>query len=296
MPAAAESRLGGFHAAAIWRAVIESGSVGCVSMRLEKPPATPARFQARRREYAAEYDNTIRDLTGVDLRLGREFPVDPAERGRIRRQSSGRIAGDVAGPRRKIPGGGPASRRSSCARIDPVSRSRPFPVVTETDRDKYCVQLHRRLLPAAPASTTPTTFWRPGGSGIGKNWESFDQRLCATSRMSAKSERDTWPGSGMQPNDPAAARTARWARSRRCGESYLLVFPSLLATRHRSRSTRLQTNPRPGSALRKTHRGASEQGVCQGHFRRQPAAGTVVEPIGSPACGCARAVTPIRPT
>src|SRR5262249_16805515 len=31
-----------------------------------------------RRLSNSEYDNTVRDLTGVDLRLTREFPVDPA--------------------------------------------------------------------------------------------------------------------------------------------------------------------------------------------------------------------------
>ena len=95
--------------------MLESGEMPADDARTQ--PTAPARAQAvawfrdlrtyevarnagdpgvvlARRLSNAEYNYTIRDLTGVDIRPTREFPVDPAERGRLRQL--GRVAGDVA--------------------------------------------------------------------------------------------------------------------------------------------------------------------------------------------------------
>jgi hypothetical protein len=85
----------------------------------------------------AEYDYTIRDLTGVDLRPAREFPVDPANQAGF----------DNSGESLVMP---PALLKKyfDAARLiaDHVVLKpegfvfAPHPVVTDTDRDKYCVQ------------------------------------------------------------------------------------------------------------------------------------------------------------
>ncbi|MEJ7636655.1 MAG: DUF1587 domain-containing protein [Singulisphaera sp.] len=69
--------------------------IGAVrSLKRRGTRATPAVLA--RRLSNAEYDHTIRDLTGVDLRPTKEFPVDPANGpGSTTRP----IARDVAGQR-----------------------------------------------------------------------------------------------------------------------------------------------------------------------------------------------------
>ena len=66
-----------------------------------------------RRLSNAEYNYTIRDLTGVDIRPTREFPVDPANPGRVRQ--FGRVAGDVAGPAEQVPGRRRAKSPTTCS-------------------------------------------------------------------------------------------------------------------------------------------------------------------------------------
>jgi hypothetical protein len=96
----------------------------------------PGRVLARRLSNA-EYDYTIRDLTGVDLRPTREFPVDPAN-----------AAGfDNSGESLTM---SPALLKKHLAAARSVADHlvlkpngfvfAPHPVVTDTDRDKYCVR------------------------------------------------------------------------------------------------------------------------------------------------------------
>ena len=90
-----------------------------------------------RRLSNAELDHTIRDLTGVDIRPAREFPVDPANEAGF----------DNSGESLSM---SPAlfKKHLAAARLvaDHVVLKphgfafAPYPVVTETDRDKYCVQ------------------------------------------------------------------------------------------------------------------------------------------------------------
>ncbi len=102
----------------------------------ERSAGDPGTVLARRLSNA-EYDYTIRDLTGVDIRPTREFPVDPANEagfdnsGESLAMSPARVqkyleaARLVAGHLVLKPEGFVFA---------------PHPVVTETDRDKYCVQ------------------------------------------------------------------------------------------------------------------------------------------------------------
>lgn len=90
-----------------------------------------------RRLSNAEFDNTIRDLTGVDIRPTREFPVDPANEAGF----------DNSGESLTM---SPALVKKYLAAARLVADHlvlkpegfvfAPHPAVTETDRDKFCVQ------------------------------------------------------------------------------------------------------------------------------------------------------------
>jgi hypothetical protein len=90
-----------------------------------------------RRLSNAEFDYTIRDLTGIDIRPAREFPVDPANEAGF----------DNSGESLAM---SPALLKKYLAAVRLVADHvvlkpegfvfAPHPVVTDTDRDKYCVQ------------------------------------------------------------------------------------------------------------------------------------------------------------
>ena len=90
-----------------------------------------------RRLSNAEFDYTIRDLTGVDIRPTREFPVDPANEAGF----------DNSGESLTM---SPALMKKYLAAARLVADHivlkpqgfvfAPHPAVTDTDRDKYCVQ------------------------------------------------------------------------------------------------------------------------------------------------------------
>ena len=90
-----------------------------------------------RRLSNAEYDHTVRDLTGVDIRPAREFPVDPANPAGFDNSGESlamspalvtkylQAAREVADHLVLGPGG---------------LAFAPHPMLAETDRDRYCVQ------------------------------------------------------------------------------------------------------------------------------------------------------------
>jgi mono/diheme cytochrome c family protein len=90
-----------------------------------------------RRLSNAEFDTTIRDLTGVDIRPTREFPVDPANEAGF--DNSGEsLAMSPALLKKYL-----AAARLVADHIALKPEGfvfAPHPVVTETDRDKYCVR------------------------------------------------------------------------------------------------------------------------------------------------------------
>jgi hypothetical protein len=101
----------------------------------EKAAGDPGLVLARRLSNA-ELDYTIRDLTGVDLRPAREFPVDPANEAGF----------DNSGESLAM---SPALFKKYLAAVRRIADHvvlkpqgfvfAPHPVVTDTDRDKYCV-------------------------------------------------------------------------------------------------------------------------------------------------------------
>jgi hypothetical protein len=93
-----------------------------------------------RRLSNAEFDYTIRDLTGVDIRPTREFPVDPANEAGF--DNSGEsLAMSPALVKKYLAAGRLVADHVVLKPKGFVFA--PHPVVTDTDRDKYCV--HRIL-------------------------------------------------------------------------------------------------------------------------------------------------------
>ncbi len=89
-----------------------------------------------RRLSNAEYDNTIRDLTGADIRPAREFPIDPANQAGFD-NSSESLAMSPALAKKYLEA---ARRVSDHLVLKPNGFAfAPHPVIADTDRDKYCV-------------------------------------------------------------------------------------------------------------------------------------------------------------
>jgi hypothetical protein len=101
----------------------------------ERSAGDPGTVLARRLSNA-ELDNTIRDLTGVDIRPTREFPVDPANEAGF--DNSGEsLAMSPALLKKYL---AMARRVADHVVLKPDGFVfAPHPAVTETDRDKYCV-------------------------------------------------------------------------------------------------------------------------------------------------------------
>ncbi len=85
----------------------------------------------------AEYDYTIRDLTGVDIRPTKEFPVDPANEAGF--DNSGEsLAMSPALLKKYLEA---AQRVAQHVVLKPQGFVfSPYPMVADPDRDKYCVQ------------------------------------------------------------------------------------------------------------------------------------------------------------
>lgn len=102
----------------------------------EKNAGDPGPVLARRLSNA-EYDYTIRDLTGVDIRPTREFPVDPANQAGF--DNSGESLAMSPALLKKYLAA--ARHVADHVLLKPEGFVfAPHPAVTETDRDKYCVK------------------------------------------------------------------------------------------------------------------------------------------------------------
>ena len=90
-----------------------------------------------RRLSNSEYDYTIRDLTGVDLRPAREFPVDPANEAGF--DNSAESLSTSPALMTKYLGAARSVVEHLVLKPEGFDFA-PHPVVTDTDRDKYCVK------------------------------------------------------------------------------------------------------------------------------------------------------------
>jgi hypothetical protein len=139
------------------------------AMRLseaQKNAGDPGRVLPRRLSNA-EYNYTIRDLTGVDLRPGREFPVDPANTSGF--DNSGESLTMSPALLKKYL---EASRDIADHMVltpDGLAFS-PHPMLAETDRQKYAIDRIVNFYDRQP--TSRITFRRLGVSNIGPLSES----------------------------------------------------------------------------------------------------------------------------
>jgi hypothetical protein len=89
-----------------------------------------------RRLSNAEYDYTIRDLTGVDIHPTKEFPIDPANEAGF--DNSGESLAMSPSLLKKYMEAARLVSEHLVLKPDGIAFA-PFAVIDETDRDKYCV-------------------------------------------------------------------------------------------------------------------------------------------------------------
>ncbi len=101
----------------------------------EKHAGDPGPVPARRLSNA-EYDHTVRDLTGVDIRPARDFPVDPANEAGFD-NSAESLATSPALVKKYLEA---ARKVADHLALTPDGFVfAPHPVIADTDRDKFCV-------------------------------------------------------------------------------------------------------------------------------------------------------------
>ena len=101
----------------------------------DKHAGDPGTVLARRLSNA-EFDNTVRDLTGVDIRPTREFPVDPANQAGF--DNSGESLTMSPALAKKYLAAARLVADHVVLKPDGFTFA-PHPAVTDSDRDKYCV-------------------------------------------------------------------------------------------------------------------------------------------------------------
>ena len=111
-----------FHAALEFQTQKNAGDPGIVPVR---------------RLSNAEYDYTIRDLTGVDIRPAKEFPVDPANTAGFDNSAESLTMSPSLLNKYLLA----ARLVASYVVLKPNGfEFAPYPMLADTDRDKYCVQ------------------------------------------------------------------------------------------------------------------------------------------------------------
>jgi hypothetical protein len=144
-----------------------------------------------RRLSNAEYDYTIRDLTGVNIRPTREFPVDPANQAGF--DNSGESLTMSPALLKKYLQAAKDVSEHLLLKPDGLGFA-PHPVITETDRDKYCI---RRIVDFYQSQ--PTDFadyfaaaWRyKNRSALGRSRTSLEQ-IAIESKVSPKYLATIW--------------------------------------------------------------------------------------------------------
>jgi hypothetical protein len=168
-----------------------------------------------RRLSNAEYNNTIRDLTGVDMRPTREFPVDPANTAGFDNSGESlsmspallnkylQAARDVGDHMVLTPGGFDFA---------------PYPMLVETDREKYAIQRIVGFYERQPTDFADyfQAAWRfKYRSILGKPGATLDG-IAAESKLSTKYLPMIWqileetPEAERQEVGPIAALQAMW--------------------------------------------------------------------------------------
>jgi hypothetical protein len=170
----------------------------------------PGRVPARRLSNA-EYDHTIRDLTGVDIRPTQEFPVDPANEAGFD-NSAESLTMSPALMKKYLDA---ARWVSDHVVLKPHGFDfAPFPVVADTDRDKYCV---RRIIDFYKQQRTDyadyfQTAWRYQHRALLGKPEDTLGRFASEAGISARYLATIWSTLTSTTEDigPIAALQALW--------------------------------------------------------------------------------------
>jgi len=176
----------------------------------ERSAGDPGPVFARRLN-SAEYNYTIRDLTGVDIRPAREFPIDPASEAGFD-NSSESLAMSPALLKKYI---GAAREVADHLVLTPRGLAfAPHPVMTDTDRDKCCVKRIVEFYLRQPTDYADyfEAAWRyRHRAALGQPDATLDQ-IAAASRVSPKYLATIWSALAEKPEDvgPLAKLQAMW--------------------------------------------------------------------------------------
>jgi len=164
-----------------------------------------------RRLSSAEFDYTIRDLTGVDIRPAHEFPVDPANEAGF--DNSGESLAMSPALLKKYLEAARLVAEHAALKPDGFDFA-PHPVVTESDRDKYCV---KRIIDFYQRQSTNyadyfLTAWRfKHRAALGQPRETL-AAFAAAGKISPKYLATIWSTLAGPPENigPIAALQAMW--------------------------------------------------------------------------------------
>jgi hypothetical protein len=175
-----------------------------------KNAADPGLVLARRLSNA-EYDYSIRDLTGVDIRPAREFPVDPANPAGF--DNSGESLAMSPALMTKYLEAARSVADHLVLKPEGLAFA-PHPMRVETDRDKYCVTqiLDFYARQATDYGDYFRTAWRyKHRAALGRPKVTLDQ-LAAEERVSAKYLKTVWHSLEGAPEGvgPMATLQALW--------------------------------------------------------------------------------------
>jgi hypothetical protein len=164
-----------------------------------------------RRLSNAEFDYTIRDLTGVDIRPAKEFPVDPANEAGF--DNTGESLAMSPALFKKYLAAARLVADHVVLKPDGFVFA-PHPIVTDTDRDKYCVQ---RIIDfygrhAVDLADYFHAAWKyRHREALGKPSVTLDE-IAADARLSSKYLKMLWSGLAEKGADigPVAGVRKMW--------------------------------------------------------------------------------------
>ena len=164
-----------------------------------------------RRLSNAEYNYTIRDLTGVDIRPAREFPVDPANPAGF--DNSGEsLAMSPALLTKYLQAAREVANHLVLKPRDIAFA--PHPMLVETDRDKYCVTQIVDFYSRQP--TDYADYFQAAWRFKHRKRRARRRRPSPTLPRMPGSARSTSPRSGRRSSAPKRM-SVRSPRCRRCG-------------------------------------------------------------------------------
>ncbi len=176
----------------------------------EKQAGDPG-FVPVRRLSNAEYNYTIRDLTSVDIRPTKDFPVDPANEAGFD-NSAASLSTSPALVKKYLDA---ARQVADHLALTPSGfEFAPHPVIAHTDRDKFCVNRIVDFYKQQPTSYSPyflAAWQHKQAHQLGKTDKSLEQRA-ADANLSAKYLKTVWDelNRKLEPIGPIAALQILW--------------------------------------------------------------------------------------